>query len=112
MKIAHVEASNVVPPLTVPKLDENVPRKVAGKPTKGNLLENLPGENDSRLQKHFESLNLEGIESWEEQTQQSGRDLIMEYQYLFVMSLSVLGKISLVQHDLKLDDKTLFKEWY
>ena len=33
-KIAHVEASNVVPPLTVPKLDENMPEKVAGNPSK------------------------------------------------------------------------------
>ena len=34
----------------------------------------------------------------------------MEYQHLFAMSLSELGKTSLVQHDIKLDDLTLFKE--
>ena len=36
----------------------------------------------------------------------------MEYQHLFVMNLSELGKTSLVQHDIKLDDMTPFKEWY
>ena len=34
----------------------------------------------------------------------------MDYQHLFAMSLSELGKTSLVQHDIKLDDLTLFKE--
>ena len=36
----------------------------------------------------------------------------MEYQHLFVMNLSELGKTSLVQHDIKLDDMTPFKEQY
>ena len=36
----------------------------------------------------------------------------MEFQHLFVMSLSELGKTSLVQHDIKLDDMTPFKECY
>ena len=67
-----------------------------GKLLKCNLLKNLPKGNDSRLKKHFESLNLEDIESWEEQQQQSGRDLIMEYEHLFAMNLSELSKTSLV----------------
>ena len=36
----------------------------------------------------------------------------MEYQHLFAMNLSELGKTSLVQHDIKLDNPTLFKECY
>ena len=36
----------------------------------------------------------------------------MEYQHLFAMNLSELGKTSLVQHHIKLDDLTLFKECY
>ena len=36
----------------------------------------------------------------------------LEYQYLFAMNLSELGKTSLVQHDIKLDNPTLFKEHY
>ena len=36
----------------------------------------------------------------------------MDYQHLFAMNLSELGKTSLVQHDIKFDDMTLFKEWY
>ena len=107
MKIAHVEANNVVSPLMAPQLDENVPGKVVGKPLKCNLLENLPKGNDSRLKKLFENLNLKGIETWEEQQQQSARDLITEYQHLFVMNLSELGKTSLVQHDIKLDDDSV-----
>ena len=36
----------------------------------------------------------------------------MEYQHLFAINLSELGKTSLVQHDIKLDDSTPFKEHY
>ena len=63
MKIAHVEASNVVPSMVAPQLDENIPREVAGNAPKSNLLRNLPKEDGNRLQKLFESLNLDGIES-------------------------------------------------
>ena len=41
-KIAHVEASNVVPPLMVPQLNENVSEKVAGNAPKSYLLTSLP----------------------------------------------------------------------
>ena len=51
MKIAHVEASNVVPSLMAPQSSENIPKKVVGKPPKGNVLENLPKEKNSRLDK-------------------------------------------------------------
>ena len=36
----------------------------------------------------------------------------MEYQHLFALTLSKLGKTSLVQNDIKLDDVTPFKEGY
>ena len=61
MKIAHVEASNVVPPLMTSWLSENVPEKVEGKSPKSDILENLPEGNGSRLEKPLESLNLNGI---------------------------------------------------
>ena len=94
------------------QLSKNIPRKVVGKPPKSDLIENLPKGNDSRLEKLFESLNLKGIESWDEQQKQSARDLITEYQHLFLMNLSELGKTSLVQHDIKFDDMGPFKEYY
>ena len=102
----------MVPSLMTSHLYEKVPKKFAGKPPQGDPLENLPREKNDRLDTLSESLNLEGIETWEEQQQQSARDLIMEYQHLFVMNLSELGKTSLVQHDIKLDDMTPFKEQY
>ena len=107
-----METGNVVPPVVATESHENVLKKAAGKAPKSDLLGNLPKENRGRPQKPFESLNLNGIESWNEQQQQSGRSLLMEYQPLFAMNLSELGKTSLVQHDTKLDDLTLFKKLY
>ena len=60
----------------------------------------------------MESLSLQGIGSWSKQQQQSAKSLIREYQHLFALTLNVLGKTSLVQHDTKLDDETPFKERY
>ena len=105
-----MEASNVVSSLVTSQLSENVLERVAGNSPKSDLLEYLPKRNEGRLEKLYESLNLQGIESWTEQQQQSARNLIMEYQHLFAMNLSELGNTSLVQHDMKLDDKTPFKE--
>ena len=67
---------------------------------------------EERIDKILEGLNLQGIESWNEWQQQSARTLIREYQHLFALTLNELGKTSLVQHDIKLDDKTPFKERY
>ena len=52
-KIAHVEASNVVPPLTIPQLNENMPKEVAGNAPKGDLLESLPEGRDVGLKNFF-----------------------------------------------------------
>ena len=100
MKIAHVEAGNVVPPIVAPQPDENVPWKAAVNALKRDLLGNPPKENRDRLQKLFKGLDLKCIESWTEKQQQSVRDLLMEYQHLFAMNLNELGKMSMVQHDI------------
>ena len=70
------------------------------------------GEDDDRLSKILEKLDLKGIESWTEQQQQSVRKLLKEYQHLFALNLKELGKTSLVQHDIQLSDETPLKERY
>ena len=79
---------------------------------KSTLLENVPNMKEERIDKILESLSLQGIESWSEQQQQSAKSPIREYQHLFALTLNELGKTSLVQHNIKLDDKTPFKERY
>ena len=110
--IAHIMAGNVVPAMLALKVHENVPKGVAGNTLKSNLLKNPPNKDGNRLQKLFENLDLSDIESQTEQQQKSVRDLLMGYQHLFAMNHSELGKTSLVQHDIKLDNPTLFKECY
>ena len=66
-KISHVEASNVVSSYMTSWVPKNVPEKDAGESLKRDLLENLPKGNSVRLKKLYESLNLQGIESWNEQ---------------------------------------------
>ena len=112
MKIAHVEASNIVPTMVNQGMPENTPEKEAENAPKSTLLENVPDTKEERIGKILESLSFQGIESWNEQQQQSPRTLIREYQHLFALTLNELGKTSLVQHDIKLDDKTPFKERY
>ena len=109
-KIAHVEASSIVPPLVNSWMSKNVLKKDAENVLKSNLLKNVPKVKEERIKEILKSLNLQSVESWNEQQQQLARMLIMEYQHLFALTLSELGKTSLVQHDIKFDDKTPFKE--
>ena len=110
MKVAHVEASSIVPPVINSKISKNILKKEAGNAPKSTLLENIPKAKEERIKEIMESLNWQSIESWDEQQQQSARVLIREYQHLFALTLNKLGKTSLVQHDIKLDDETPFKE--
>ena len=64
------------------------------------------------MSKILEKLDLTGIESWTEQQQCSVKKLLEEYQHLFALNLRELGKTSLVQHEIRLSDKTPFKERY
>ena len=101
MKIAHVEASNIVPTMVKQRLSENILRKEARNVLKSTLLENVPNGKEERIDKISESLSLQCIESWSEQQQQSGKSLIREYQHWFALTLNELGKTSLVQHGIK-----------
>ena len=68
---AHVEASNIVPPRVSSQMPENVLEQGVGNALKNILLENLLKEKEHQIQKIFESLNLQCVESWNEQQQQS-----------------------------------------
>ena len=108
----HTEASQVVPSLDSSPMQENIYEKVAGNTPESSQPENSFGEDDNRLSKILEKLDLKGIESWTEQQQQAVKKLLKEYQHLFTLKLKELSKTSLVQHDIQLSDKTPFKERY
>ena len=55
MKIAHVEASNVMPSYVSSQVSENVPEKLVGNSQKSDLLKNLSKENGGRVKKILES---------------------------------------------------------
>ena len=69
MKIAHVEASNVVPSFVSSLMSKNVPEMVVGNALESNLLKNLPKEEEGRVKKILKSLNLQEIESWTDEQQ-------------------------------------------
>ena len=110
--MAHVEASQVVPPVDSSIVQENTYGKATGNLPEENQSENSFKKNNGRLSRIIEKLDLEGIESWTEQQQCSVRKLLKEYQHLFALNLKELGKTSLVQHKIQLSDKTPFKERY
>ena len=110
--MAHVEASQVVPPLDSSVVWEGMYEKVTRDIPKESQSEASSKKNNERLPKILEKLDLEGIESWTEQQQCSVRKLLEEYQHLFALNLRELGETSLVQHEIQLSDKTPFKERY
>ena len=95
-RVAHVEASQVVPPLDGSLERENMDEEVRKDITKESQSEDLPKKDDERVSKILEKLDLEGIETWTEQQQCSVRKLLEKYQHLFALNLKKLGKTSLV----------------
>ena len=106
--VAHVEASQVVPPLDSSVVQEDMYEKFTRDIPKENQSENSSEKNDERLSKILEKLDLEGIKSWMAQKQCSVRKLLEEYQHLFALNLRELGKTSLVQHEIQLSDERPF----
>ena len=104
MNVAHVEASQVVPPLEE-SLGES---EVCG----NSQFKTLAEEKNVRISKILEQLDLAGIESWMEQQQSLVKKLLEEYQHLFALNLKELGRTSLVQHEIKLSNDKPFKERY
>ena len=51
MKIAHVEASSIVPTMVSQKMSENVLEKEAGNVLKSTLLKNVPNAKEERIDK-------------------------------------------------------------
>ena len=104
MNVTHVEASQVISLLEEPAEE----RKVWG-----NRQSKVSTEGKKeRISKILQQLDLTGIESWTEQQQNVVKELLEEYQNLFALNLKELGKTSLVQHEIKLNDDKPFKVRY
>ena len=112
MNVAHVVASQIVPLLDDPLERGDVCEGITEDITKGHQSEDSTKETDERMSKILERLNLTGIESWTEQQQCSVKKLLEEYQHLFALNLKELDKTSLVQHEIRLNSNTPFKERY
>ena len=104
MNVAHVEASQVIPPLEKPAEE----RKVCG----SSQCKVPTGERNERISKILQQLDFTGIESWTEQQQNVVKELLEEYQHMFALNLKDLGRTSLVQHEIKLSNDKPFKERY
>ena len=65
--MAHVEVSQVVPPLDSSVIQENTYGKATWNIPEESQSKNLFKKNDNRLSKILEKLDLRGIESWTEQ---------------------------------------------
>ena len=112
VNVAHVEASQVVPLFNNPLEKRNVYEEIMKDVTKKSQSRDSPKKEDERMSKILEKLDPMGIESWTEQEQGSVKKLLEEYQHLFALNLKELGRTSLVQHEIRLNDKSPFKERY
>ena len=81
-------------------MSENIHKKGVGNAPKSHLLENIPKTKEGRIKEMLESLNLQSIESWTQQQQQSARAPIMEYQHLFALTLNEFG-VSSTWHQIR-----------
>ena len=60
----------------------------------------------------MDQLNLEGLNSWTREQQQSARDLLVDSADVFAKTDLDLGKCNLIKHSIKITDPQPFKEHY
>ena len=60
----------------------------------------------------LDQLNLEGLESWTVEQQQSAKDLLVDSANVFSQSALDLGKCNIMKHAIKITDPQPFKERY
>ena len=97
--VTELGPANVIPHMLAPK--ESDPKEI----TPADLIE-------KRLEKLFQVLDLEGLESWSETDQAKAKELIKEYQDIFALRDTELGHTKLIKHEIKLLDDKPFKERY
>ena len=112
VNVAHVEASQVDPLFNEPLERGDVCEEATEDITEESQSEDLIKGKGKRMSQILEKLDLMGIESWTEQQWSSVKKLLEEYQHLFALNLKELGRTSLVQHEIRLNDKTSFKKRY
>ena len=60
----------------------------------------------------LDQLNLEGLNSWISEQQQSAKGLLVEFADVFSQNDLDLGKCNILKHDIKINDPQPFKERY
>ena len=60
----------------------------------------------------LDQLNLEGLNSWTSEQQQSAKNLLVEFADVFPQNDLDLGKCNILKHDIKITDPQPFKERY
>ena len=60
----------------------------------------------------FSKVNLEGIKDWSDELKTKTKDLFRDFAHIFALESLEMGHTSLVKHNIKLDNYTLFKERY
>ena len=64
-----------------------------------------------RQEKLLEKLNLDGLAHWSPRNAAAVRELVLAYHDVFVLESSGLGCTSATQHEIRINNSKLFKEW-
>ena len=114
-EIGTVTAANIVPSTQVNNeadLDEKEKVPCTSPQVESADLHGKFQQGRGDLESILQMFDLPGIDEWEPQTQQEGKDLICEYACIFSQNDLDLSKTSVVKHSIKVNDPKLFKEHY
>ena len=100
--VASVKAANLVPPKLAPKYtNENN--------SNNNEKPQLTTEHINKL---FSKLDLEGAENWNPDIQTKLKQVFQDYHHIFALDDLELGRMDMVKHVIRLDNKVPFREHY
>ena len=130
MVVAKVSAANIVPLSVAPNLEgkeKEELREQYEEQIDSQTIQDMENQDDSRASESeikleslsfekekllFKKVDLTGISKWEPADQKLVRELFREYGKLFALDDLNLGHTSVVKHEIKLNDYTLFMERY
>ena len=112
--VAKIKAANVVPHSLAPNVEiEDDQHQNQDQKNKNHCsTHEIPKLTPEKEKFLFDKIDLSGADGWDPKLVEEAKQLFREYAHIFALESLDMGHMSMVKHEIKLDNYTPFKERY
>ena len=112
--VAKITAANVVPHSLAPNVEiEDDQHQIQDQENKNHCsTQEIPKLTPEKEKLLFEKIDLSGADGWDPKLVEEAKQLFRKYAHIFALESLDMGHMSMVKHEIKLDNYTPFKERY